>query len=233
MMCKRESASWNLALAFSLLSLLAGCSNEGTQTRREPAKTPPQLLPLDAAMLQAAGEGDNAKVKDLLAKGVNVNLRGNDHNTPIMEAAYAGHLDTVKLFLDHGADLSARKNDGATPIALAGAHKDVVELFKNVADLVEAAGKGNNPAVKELIDKGTPVNGLDQYGHSALTESCWNGFTDTVKLLLDRGADPNIKKSDGATPLSLAMGQKHQEVVALLNEAIARQSKGTPKQAAK
>jgi ankyrin repeat protein len=223
----KSKSLWKLALTFSLLSIITGCSNEGVQTtRREPAQTAPQIPPLEVEMLQVAAKGDNARIKELLDKGVNVNMRGADRNTPIMEATYAGHLDTVKLLLDHGADLSAKKNDGATPAALTP-NKDIIELFKKVSALVDASGKGNNEVVKELIDKGTPVNGLDQNGHSALTEACWNGKTETVKLLLDKGTNPTIKKSDGETPLSLATSQKHQDVVVLLKEAIAKQSQST------
>jgi len=175
-------------------------------------------------MLQVAAKGDNARVRELLDKGVNVNMRGTDNNTPIMEAAYGMHLETVKLLLDHGADLSAKKNDGATPAGLARS-QEIVDLFKSVSSLVDAAAKGDNRAVAELVSKGTPVNGLDKFGHSALTEASWGGKTETVKLLLEKGADPTIKKSDGETALSLANGQKHQDIVALLNEAIAKRAK--------
>lgn len=223
---KTKLGLWKLALSFSLLGLLAGCSNDSVETRREPAKTGPQLPALEAEMLVVAVKGDNAKVKELLDKGVDVNMRGNDRNTPLMEAAYAGHVDTCKLLLDHGADLSAKKNDGASPGTLTHS-KDVSELFKNVSALVEASGKSNAQTVKELVDKGTPVNGLDEAGRSALTEASWNGKTDMVKLLLEKGANPNIRKSDGETPLSLATSRKHPAVVSLLNEAITKQAKST------
>jgi ankyrin repeat protein len=223
---KKKSSLWKLALTFSLLGILAGCSNDSSETMN-PVTTVRQLGPLEVEMLEVAAKGDNARVKELLDKGVDVNMRGNDRNTPIMEAAYAGHLDTVKLLLDHGADLSAKKNDGATPSGLAGRSKDVVELFKNVSALVAAASKGNNQMLKELMDKGTPVNGLDEFGNSALTAACYGGKTDVVKLLLEKGANPSIKKADGETPLSLATAQKHAEIVTLLNEAIAKQPKGT------
>jgi len=217
---------WKLVLTIALLGLLAGCANDGIETRKEPAKTGPTLSPLEVEMLQVAARGDNARVKELLDKGVSVNMRGTDRNTPIMEAAYAGHLETVKLLLDHGADLSAKKNDGATPGGLAHG-KEVIEMFRNVSALVDASTKGNAQALKDLTDKGTPINGLDQFGHSALTEASYGGKTEIVKLLLEKGADPSIKKSDGETPLSLATGQKHDDIVKLLNDAIAKQSKGT------
>jgi uncharacterized protein len=220
----KNSGLWSLALAFSLLGILAGCSTDGTEpTSSEPAKTAPALSTMEVEMLQVAAKGDNTKIKELLDKGVNVNVRGNDRNTPIMEAAYGMHLDAVKLLLDHGADLSAKKNDGATPASLARSPA-IVDLFKSVTGLVDAASKGNNQAVKDLIDKGTPVNGLNQSGQSALTEASWNGKTETVKLLLEKGADPTIKKSDGESPLNLATGQKHQDIVVLLNAAIAKRS---------
>lgn len=222
----KYSRASKLALTVSLLVILVACSKPAVETRKEPAKTGPQISPQEIEMLQVAAKGENARVKELLDKGVNVNMRGTDRNTPIMEAAYAGHLDTVKLLLDHGADLSAKKNDGATPGGLTHS-KEITELFKNVSALVEAAGKGASPLVKELIDKGTPVNALDQNGRTALAEASWNGKTDTVKLLLEKGADPTIKKSDGATPVELANGQKHADIVALLNEAISKRAQGS------
>jgi uncharacterized protein len=211
-------------LGFSFLISFGACGNEGVETRREPPKTVAAVPPAQRAMLEAAVKGDTAKVKELLFQGVSVNVLGPDHNTPIMEAGYAGHLDTVRLLLDYGADLSMKKSDGATPMALARS-KDVADLFRNVNALVDASAKGNVPALKELIDKGTPLNGLDEFGHTALTEAAYNGNIAAIKALLEKGANPNIKKSDGETPLSLANGRKHPDIAALLNEAIAKQAK--------
>jgi len=212
----------------TFLSTLGGCAY-GPENNKEgqPAK-PARPFITSTTILAAAADGNTTRVRELLDQGVSANTLGRDHNTPIMEAAYAGHLDTVKLLLDRGADLSVIKIDGATPMALAGNHKEVIDLFKDVTALVEAASKGDNRTVSELISKGTPVNGLDQYGHTALTEASWNGFTETVKFLLDHGADPRIKKSDGATPLDLANGRKQQAIVVLLTQANARLAAGSP-----
>jgi len=219
-----------LSLALALLSMFVACQDGGEpppESTRSP-EAQPQLTREQITMLEMAAKGDTAAVKDLLDKGVDVNMRGLDRNTPIMEAAFAGHLETVKLLLNNGADLSAQKNDGATVVTLDGGHAEIGALFKDVASLVNASSRGDNKVIEELISKGTPVNGLDQFGHSALSEAAWNGRTQTVKLLLDKGANPNIKKSDGQSPLELATGQGHKEIVALLNEAIAKHAKEKP-----
>lgn len=210
--------------------ILAGCQDgpEPSAPGAKPGDNRPQLTRAETAMLEEAAHGNTAAVKGWLEKGVDVNMRGADQNTPIMEAAFAGHLETVKLLLDHGGDLSAKKKDGETVSSLGAGHKPIADLFKSVSALVEAAGKGDVKAVKDLSDKGTPVNALDVHGQSALTEAAWNGKTDVVKLLLEKGANPNIKKADGQTPLSLATSQKHQDIVTLLNEAIAKGPKAAP-----
>ncbi len=223
-----------LVIAVVILPL-GGCQ-KGTEVTTRPSAMPQnkvQLTRAQIAMLEVAAEGDTAAVKSWLDKGVDVNMRGNDNNTPIMEAAFAGKTETVKLLLDHGADLSAKKNDGETVMTLGSGHPEIVALFKNVSALVAAAGQGDNKSLNELIEKGTPLNGLDANGQSGLTEAAWNGHTATVKLLLEKGSDPTNKKSDGQTPLSLAQSRKHPEIVTLLEQAIAKRSQASPAESGK
>jgi ankyrin repeat protein len=50
------------------------------------------------------------------------------------------------------------------------------------------------------------INSADRHGTTPLMDAAAIGSTDTVKLLLDRGADPNAKNAFGATPLMWAAG---------------------------
>jgi ankyrin repeat protein len=43
-----------------------------------------------------------------------------------------------------------------------------------------------------------------------------------IRLLLDHGANPNTRKNDGATPLSIAQGKGYKDVIELLKKAGAK-----------
>ena len=92
-----------------------------------------------------------------------------------------------------------------------------------LAALLEAAGKGEAARVAELLDANPAL--LDQRGHlpgntGARTALHYGvGHRDVVKVLLDRGADPNIRdEGDDAMPLHFAAERGDLDVVKLLVE---------------
>lgn len=73
--------------------------------------------------------------------------------------------------------------------------------------------------MKQLLDQGANVNAKNRYGSTALFFACDRGHFDVVKLLVDRGADMNVKDTFyNATALSWAMIKKHENIVNLLVE---------------
>ena len=84
----------------------------------------------------------------------------------------------------------------------------------NDTALLAASGKGDNAKVTELLGQGANVNAANEAGSTPLIEAAYNNHPETVKLLLDKGADPNIRKKDGATALGFA--QKYPAIVELL-----------------
>ena len=58
----------------------------------------------------------------------------------------------------------------------------------------------------------------DQDGYTPLHDAAREGHNDVVKLLLDRGAEPNMANQHGDTPLSCALQNGHMDVVNILTE---------------
>lgn len=64
-----------------------------------------------------------------------------------------------------------------------------------------------------LPDKGAEVN-FSKFGNEGLfLRAAKQGYTKVLQLLLERGADPNIKNKRGQTPLDVARSEENAEVV--------------------
>lgn len=59
----------------------------------------------------------------LIARGANVNCRGDEGGTPLHEAAGSGQIEFAKLLLEHGAAVNAKDDHGKTPITIALEYK--------------------------------------------------------------------------------------------------------------
>ena len=80
-----------------------------------------------------------------------------------------------------------------------------------------AARKGDSAALKALLDKGVNVNVKTRYGATALSYACDKGHVEVVRLLIERGADVNVKDTFyGEVPLGWALSHNFVEVVKLL-----------------
>jgi hypothetical protein len=70
--------------------------------------------------------------------------------------------------------------------------------------LLMAAGRGNLPAVVDLLGQGANVNAVNNYGTSPLFIAADRANVELVKLLLERGADTNATELQwGKSPLSI------------------------------
>lgn len=92
--------------------------------------------------------------------------------------------------------------------------------------LLEAADKPE--ALKILLDKGAPVNSRNSQGYTALYIAAQRNNVQSVKMLLDAGANPDIGDLEERTPLAVVKtnGSRGAEVVALLQARGARDEIG-------
>ena len=120
---------------------------------------------------------DLEKVRLLLDKGADVNVRTKQGLSPLFIAAtHDGNVDVIKLVLERGAD--ATKAPG--PAGVTGA-------------LMMSARANDTASCKLLVEKGAVAKAKGPGGFTALISAAGYGNAELVKLLLDRGADVNAQ----------------------------------------
>ena len=157
-----------------------------------------------AALYDAAERGWAEAIRRLLNEGAEINWQNSAGWTPLMIAAAEKHLEAVELLLAAKADPNIRNNYGRTALMFA-----VIYGQNDIVARLLAAGA--NP---DLVP-------FDQSGWTALIAAAARGHARTVQLLLQSGADPNIRARNGQTALELARSEGHEDVVRILTAAIA------------
>jgi ankyrin repeat protein len=90
--------------------------------------------------------------------------------------------------------------------------------------LIAAAHLGHVDVVRTLIRAGAPLDHVNNLGWTALIESIVLGdggprHTDTLRALVEAGANPNLPDRSGQTPLALARARGYESMVRLLQQA--------------
>jgi uncharacterized protein len=165
------------------------------------------------ALLLAARQGELESVKALLDSGADINQTGaGDHTTPLLIAAINGRFDLAKFLLAHGADPRIAAANGVTPLyavincqwaqkALYPQPRAFEQQTTSYLDLMTALlDKGADPNVrvrKKVWYSGynSDFSSIDEEGATVFWRAAYAADVDAMKLLVARGADPNIPTS--------------------------------------
>lgn len=159
-------------------------------------------------LMTAVNRGSKQNVNLLLARGAKIDCDWSGGMSLIADAMNFADTELITILLDHGARV--------TP---------TVDMLSNGQDqnafylLHYAVDDGLLEIAKILIEKARiPLNTLDKSGWSPLHLAAGHNNIEIVQLLLNNGADVNIRDSQGNTPLAWARELNAPEAINELNK---------------
>lgn len=178
------------------------------------------------ALIIAASKGDLVTTKLLLAKGANINIVSKDKgsNTALTMAIGSSNYEVASYLISAGADVNICCMENTSPLsvaALRGNAEIVKQLIEAGADLntktiheayplVIALTTDHIDIAKMLIEAGAELQ------PSALHAAIDLENIEIVRMLLERGADPNLPYNSGYSPLVRSISVKNYAIAELL-----------------
>ncbi|HEY3159802.1 MAG TPA: ankyrin repeat domain-containing protein, partial [Vicinamibacterales bacterium] len=188
-----------------------------------------------ALLVAASYPGTVDLLRLLLARGADLRAQDRAGTTALALAVRSADVDVVRFLVERGLDPDAL-NPGARRAALARNYRPTIDYL---------ISKGLGPIPDELfttatweapdllaraIDAGAAVNSSNaaQYGRTPLMTAVASeaAGADTLKLLLERGADPNTATTEGETPLDWAIYKGDRAKIQVLEQRGAMRGNG-------
>src|SRR5690606_31848319 len=105
---------------------------------------------------------------------------------------------------------AAAGDDRVTPIMVTASQMAIGEAAKEIE---RRQGLRSTDIATALVERGANVNAVNAHGISALMIAAARGNIPMIGLLLDAGADPNLKSKAGKTAIDIARENLNEDVV--------------------
>lgn len=183
------------------------------------------------ALHYASGTADRDVISLLLNSGLKVNTPAKNTKTPLMIASEGGNFNIVEYLIQQGANINDLDefNESALTYAVNDGNIKIIRLLvKKGADLnildedgtplLHKAVLTDSSVVQELIRLGIDPDVKNADGFTALDEAISDDEVDSVRVLLEGGADLNVIPNDGLgySLLIDAANKGNDEIVSLL-----------------
>ena len=167
------------------------------------------------ALHYAAGKGLVEIIRSLLANNAEVSIQSIEKFTAADLAAQNGHMESLKLLLDHQPEAYATLKTGSTLLhnAVKGkTSKEVInfllekgmEINQQDSDQRTPLYYANDPLpVSILLEKGAEIDHQDSVQDTPLHFAIDEGAIEKIFLLLENGANYNLKNAEGDTAFDL------------------------------
>lgn len=169
--------------------------------------TPTINTPLNEKLLKAVIRNDTKLTKILLKQGADPNTRGDNATTILMIAAQNNNAKLVEILLHAKADPNATSISG---------HTALMDSAEQTSPAVTQALIDHKADVNAVSLFGTPLSFAAKKVSSSTDHITQQRINQTIKILLQNGANPNISTPHGGTPLSAACGANNINTVKLL-----------------
>jgi uncharacterized protein len=164
----------------------------------------------EQAIESAISRGRTEVARTLIESGFDIEKPTSAGSTYLHDAALKSQKKMVQLLLDRGARVNTLNRNGATP-------------------LHDAALSGNPDVIGLLLDRGAHIDATDEKsGATPLMLAAAFARSPAVALLLARGANPTIKDHQGRTALERAKETEDEDIVKLLETAMAHSNSSQP-----
>jgi len=209
-----------------------------------PAQTPPSEMEVSLyeGLHAAAAAGDVMGIAVAGMAKVDPNSRDDNGRTPLHVAAFRKQYAAARALIVGGADPNALDRQQYDIVTIAAVANDLAMLklaldgrasARNVTSpyrgtaLIAAAHLGHAEVVKMLIAAGAPLDHVNNLGWTALIEAIVLGdgganHTETLRALVEAGANVGLPDRNGATPLALARGRGYKDMIEILERAGAK-----------
>ncbi|NWR72733.1 ASB3 protein, partial [Centropus unirufus] len=170
----------------------------------------------------AAREGNVKMLRKLIKQGYSINVPDNRGWVPIHEAAAHNSSECLRVLV-HAASsddyINSKTFDGMCALHLSACHGSLESLrvlleagadpnqvtIEETTALFLAVENGHTDIVKFLIQHGANVKGPHSWsGWNSLHEASFQGRTEIMQILLEKGASKECKDNFGITPLFVA-----------------------------